>query len=261
MISSILLSTYNNTTLAEVKPSDIIKPEYCYGDDDIREVLKNKLDETNNYIAPALPFERHDLVNDIVQEAVTQAQSVGTALIPINFGNSHWASLAIKRTSTGDIKAIYNDSIGNPIRHKENSVLLEQILSNLNPAVEIIDLQVHQQTDGSSCGAFTAESLIKIAEIDISNLSTDELRNLLAEINDATALRKSHFLILGGHIDLDVPKRKVEITASDLKSQANQIVRVTNNINSFANSRLNYLNIVSNIDALPSGDEVLKYGL
>jgi len=54
---------------------------------------------------------------------------------------------------------------------------------------EIVDLRVHQQNDGSSCGAFTAENLIALAGLNQVNLTPEAARELLANINDARTIR------------------------------------------------------------------------
>ena len=50
-------------------------------------------------------------------------------------------------------------------------------------------MRVHQQNDGSSCGAFTAENLIALASLNQVNLTTEAARELLAKINDARTIR------------------------------------------------------------------------
>lgn len=171
--SAISTFTYSNAALATVNPTNLVDSGYLYADDDIRAILRNRLDENNVYVAPALPFESQVLLTDIIRDSVNEARVKGTALIPINFGNAHWTSLAIKRTNAGTIKVIYNDSVGSPISGRANSALLANILQQIDPTIQIVDLQVHQQTDGTSCGAYTAENLIKIAELDVSNLTDD----------------------------------------------------------------------------------------
>ena len=150
-----LVTGFSFGACAEVIPTNLVNPGYWYQDEDIRAVLKNRLNENNVYVAPALPFESRDLVEDIVRDSVGEATNRGTALIPVNFSNAHWAGLAIKRTDVGTIKVIYNDSLGSSIDGRTGSALLADILQQINPNVEIIDLQVHQQRDGSSCGGAT----------------------------------------------------------------------------------------------------------
>jgi hypothetical protein len=68
------------------------------------------------------------------------------------------------------------------------------------PNVEIIDLQVHQQNDGSSCGAFTAENLILLAGLDQANLTPEAARAALAGITDAKTIRILQLNSLGSLI-------------------------------------------------------------
>ena len=259
--------TYNNAALAAFNPINLVKTGYLYADDDIRAVLKKKLDENNVYVAPALPFESQVLLTDIIRDSVNEARIKGAALVPINFGNAHWAAFAIKRTNAGTIKVIYNDSLGSPISSKANSVLLANIIHQIDPTIQITDLQVHQQTDGTSCGAFTAENLIKIAELDINTLTDDQLRSVIASINDAKAIRSSHFYLFyegEGVVDIKELKPRAESTAAEYKSQNGQLIRNIINIASITNDRLNSLNRANNMSSfskgIAAGDDDLNYG-
>ena len=131
--------TYSNLVIAAVNPTNLVDSGYLYADEDIRAILKNRLNENNVYVAPALPFESRVLLTDIIRDSVNEARAKGTALVPINFGNVHWTALAIKRTNAGRIKVIYNDSVGSPIGGRANSALLANILQQINPTIEIID--------------------------------------------------------------------------------------------------------------------------
>jgi len=259
------LSTCVNTAFAAVNPSNLIQSGYWYGDDDIGALLENRLDEEKYYIAPAIPFEDNDLLVDIVRSSVNEAKALGSALIPVNFSN-HWAALAIKRSDDGTLKVIYNDPFGTPITMQENSALLANVLSAIDPSIKIIDLQVHQQTDGSSCGAFSAENLITIAELNTSNLSEADLRNILSKINDAESIRQSHFYLLlkDSNSDLfsvDLVKKELEVASSNIRSCQDQITSIITNISSVTNDRLSYLNRSSNNKGLSSGDKVPEYGI
>jgi hypothetical protein len=269
LASTATISTfaYSNVSLAEVNPTNLIDSGYLYADEDIRAVLKNRLDENNVYVAPALPFESQDLVTDIIRDSVNEARVKGTSLVPINFGNVHWTALAIKRTNTGTIKVIYNDSVGSPISGRANSALLANILQHIDPTIQIVDLQVHQQTDGTSCGAYTAENLIKIAELDVSNLTDDQLRSVLASINDAGALRNSHFYLLyegEGVFDVNELKPRAQGAVAEFKNQNRQLIRNIINVASLTNDRLNSLNRSNNTNSflrgIAAGDGELNYG-
>lgn len=256
--------TYSSASLAAVNPTNLVDFSYWYQDEDIRAILKNRLDENTVYVAPALPFESQDLVEDIIRDSVNEAKAKGAALVPINFGNSHWTALAIKCTNAGIIKVIYNDSLAIPIGGRANSALLANILQQIDPTIQIVDLQVHQQTDGSSCGAFTAENLIKIAELDVSNLTDDQLRAVLASINDSGAIRNSHFYLLyegEGVFDVNELKPRAESTAAEFKSQNRQLIRNIINVSSLTDDRLNSLNRANSFyRGVASGDDDMNYG-
>ncbi|MDP5109783.1 MAG: Ulp1 family isopeptidase, partial [Rickettsiaceae bacterium] len=256
--------TYSNAALASVNPTNLVDSGYWYQDEDIRAILKNRLDENNVYVAPALPFESRGLVEDIIRDSVNEAKAKGAALVPINFANAHWTALAIKRTNAGTIKVIYNDSIGSPIGGRANSALLANILQQIDPTIQIVDLQVHQQRDGSSCGAYTAENLIKIAELDVSNLTDDQLRSVLANINDAGAIRNSHFYLVyegEGVFDVNELKPRAEGAVAEFKSQNRQLIRNIINVASLTNDRLNSLNSTNSFaKGVAAGDDDLNYG-
>ena len=263
-VAAISAFVYSSSALAVVNPANLAQAGYWYEDEDIRAVLKSRLASGSNYIAPALPFSSQELLTDVVCDSVNEARNLGTALILVNFSNTHWAALAIKRTQAGTIKVIYNDSFGSPIGNKVNGQLLADILRQIDPTIQITDLQVHQQTDGSSCGAFTAENLITIAELDVSNLSDDELRNALGRINNAAAVRNSHFYVLyagEGVVDIAALKPRAETVASELKSQNKQLIRNIINISSLTHDRLSHLNRASNFAGVSAGEDDLTHGV
>ena len=262
MVAAISVFSNSSTALAVVNPANLAQAGYWYEDSDIKAVLKSRLDAGSSYVAPALPFASQELLTDIVRDSVNEARNVGTALIPVNFSNTHWAALAIKRTQNGTIKVIYNDSVGSPIG-KENRQLLADVLRRIDPTIQITDLQVHQQSDGSSCGAFTAENLITIAELDVSNLSDDELRSVLGRINDAAAVRNSHFYVLyegAGVFEVSELKPRAETVASELKSQNRQLLRNIINVSSLTHDRLGHLSRADGFTGISSGEGDLDHG-
>jgi hypothetical protein len=263
-VAAISTFTCSSIALAAVNPTNLVQANYWYHDDDIRTILQNRLDTASNYIAPALPFESQVLLTDVIRASVNEARNLGTALVPVNFNNSHWAALAIKRTSAGTIKVIYNDSLGSPIGGKANGQLLQDILQQIDPTIQIVDLQVHQQKDGSSCGAFTAENLIKIAELDVSNLSDAELRAVLASINDAAAIRNSHFYLLNGGkqvVDVVALKPKAQMIGQELVNQNQHLASTLLYANHLTHDRMNILNRSNSLNGLSSGDDALIHGI
>ena len=262
LAAAMALCVFSTNSLAVPNPANLIQSGYWYGDDDIRAVIKSRVGDTA-YIAPALPFESRELVSDIVRSSVAESKTLGSALIPINFGNSHWAALAIKAGSDGRIKVIYNDSFGSPIASTSNGALVAQILKEIDPTIELIDLQVRQQSDGSSCGAFTAENLITIGALDISNMSVEELRNVLRQINNAPAIRALHFRGLMGStsvVDVIALKPQAEMTIAQIDSHHKHLVAGLNNMSFFTYDRLSHLNRMS-VSGFASGDDSLDHGV
>ena len=260
--TAVVLTMFSTISIAIPNPANLIQSGYWYADDDIRAVIKSRVGDSA-YIAPALPFESTELVRDIVRSSVAESKTLGSALIPINFGNSHWAALTIKAGSDGHIKVIYNDSFGSPIASTSNGALVAQILKEIDPTIQLIDLQVRQQSDGSSCGAFTAENLITIGTLDISNMSVEELRNVLRQINDAPAIRALHFRRLLGStsvVDVIALKPQAEMTIAQIDSHNKHLVSGLNNMSFFTYDRLNHLNRMS-VSGFASGDESLDHGV
>ena len=260
--TAMVLTVFSASSLAVPNTANLIQSSYWYEDEDIRAVIKSRVGDSA-YIAPALPFESTELVSDIVRSSVAESKTLGSALIPINFGNSHWAALAIKAGRDGRIRVIYNDSFGSPIASTSNGALVAQILKEIDPTIELIDLQVRQQSDGSSCGAFTAENLITIGALDISNMSVEELRNALRQINNAPAIRALHFRGLMGStsvVDVIVLKPQAEMTIAQIDSLNKHLVTGLNNISSFTYDRLSHLNRMS-VSGFASGDDSLNHGV
>lgn len=264
-ISTIAVSliSFSGVVRAEVNPSNFVQNGYWYADEDIRGILKLKTGD-NAYIAPALPFESRELVKDIIVASVAEAKQSGAALIPINFGNSHWVALALRKGEGGSIKAIYNDSFGSALSNTTNGAYVLQVLQDIDPNIELIDLQVRQQSDGSSCGAFTAENLAVIASLDVSTLSQDQLKEILAKINDAAGIRRSHFYLFynakQNTLDVVALKPRAEIIASNIAHQHQQISSSLRNVQNLIHDRLGSLNRSSYLTGLSSGDEQSTYG-
>ena len=192
-----LLFCFSANTLAAPDLTKLIQSNYWYEDEDIRAVLKNRVGN-RAYIAPALPLESKELIIDILVSSIMEAKVKGCALIPVNLNNSHWAALAIKADDSGRLKAIYNDSLGNSSISLATGLLLSGELAKIDPTIEWVDLEVTQQSDSSSCGAFTTENLITIAKLNISKMNVEELRNTLNYNIDASAIRQLHYQSLTG---------------------------------------------------------------
>lgn len=154
-----------------------------YGDEDIRNVLTNRLG-SRAYIAPAV-LHAPDLIIDVARNAIIEARANKPALIPVSLNNNHWTAPAIRTKTNGDIVVFFNDSLGGGLgsTNTESGQYIATI-KQIVPNAEIIDLQVHQQDDGSSFGA--------LAGLDPSSLTSENAKQLLATIKDAKAIRLSH---------------------------------------------------------------------
>jgi len=185
IISTLIIMGVNSVVFANPQIANI---SYWYGDDDIRAVIKSRLSDSV-YIAPAVP-NNAELIRDVAAAALTEAQAGKPALIPVNLNNNHWTGIAIRIKADGNIIVFYNDSFGTPVGgvSSESGQYIAAIKKIL-PSAEIVDLRVHQQNDGSSCGAFTAENLIALAGLNQVNLTPESARALLANINDARTIR------------------------------------------------------------------------
>ena len=172
---------------AGVNPQ-IANISYWYDDADIRGVIKSRLGDSV-YIAPAVP-NNSELIRDVAAAALLEAQAGKPALIPVNLNNSHWTGIAIRAKADGNIIVFYNDSFGTPVGGEgSQSGRYIEAIKKILPTAEIVDLRVHQQNDGSSCGAFTAENLIALAGLNQVNLTPEAARELLANITDARTIR------------------------------------------------------------------------
>ena len=188
VIPTLIIAAVNGMVFASPINPQIANISYWYADDDIREVIKSRLGDSV-YIAPAVP-NNSELIRDAAAAALLEAQAGKPALIPVNLNNNHWTGIAIRAKANGNIIVFYNDSFGTPIGGvgSESGQYIEAIKKIL-PNAEIVDLRVHQQNDGSSCGAFTAENLIALAGLNQVNLTPESARALLANINDARTIR------------------------------------------------------------------------
>ena len=191
VISTLLIVGVNGMVFATSINPQIANISYWYSDDDIRAVIKSRLGNSV-YIAPAVP-NNSELIRDAAAAALLEAQAGKTALIPVNLNNNHWTGIAIRTKADGDIIVFYNDSFGAPIGGKgSESDQYIAAIKKILPTSEIVDLRVHQQNDGSSCGAFTAENLIALAGLSQVNLTPEAARELLGKINDARTIRILH---------------------------------------------------------------------
>jgi hypothetical protein len=81
-----------NVLAVPVNP-EIANVGYWYEDQDVSSVISSRLGD-KAYIAPAA-HNAADLIRDVANAAINEAQLGKPALIPVNLGNNHWTGLAI----------------------------------------------------------------------------------------------------------------------------------------------------------------------
>lgn len=265
LATSILSSVAaSNSYAVDINP-EIANIGYWYSDDDIRGVITNRL-AGKVYIAPAVP-NAPELINDVAAAALGEARTGKPALIPVNLNDNHWTAIAIRRKASGDIVVFYNDSFGSSFggTTSESGKYIEAI-KRLVPNAEIIDLQVHQQNDGSSCGAFTAENLILLASLDQANLTPEEARAALAGITDAKAIRILQLNSLGSLYEKIIAGEdivNIKLAKSNIETVTESAFNETGNLSSVLTNRLSYLHLADKHGLGISGgdDDPLNYGV
>ena len=264
LATSILSSVAaSNSYAVDINP-EIANIGYWYSDDDIRGVITNRL-AGKVYIAPAVP-NAPELINDVAAAALGEARTGKPALIPVNLNDNHWTAIAIRRKASGDIVVFYNDSFGSSFggTTSESGKYIEAI-KRLVPNAEIIDLQVHQQNDGSSCGAFTAENLIALSMLDQANLTPEEARAALAGITDAKAIRILQLNSLGSLYEKIIAGEDIansRLAKSNIETVTESAFNETANLSSLLTNRLSYLNLADNHGiGISAGDDPLNYGV
>jgi len=253
-----------NSYAADINP-EIANINYWYGDDDIRGILNNRLGD-RVYVAPAVP-NVPALIHEVAEAAIFEARSGKPALIPVNLNNNHWTALAIRAKTDGDIIVFYNDSFGSSIGgiNSESGQYIAAIKQIL-PNAQIIDLQVHQQNDGSSCGAFTAENLIALSSLQDADLTPEAAKALLGAIRDGRGIRLLHLNDLGTLYQKIVTREEVENNAIIRRNIENTIALAFTeiaNLSSLTADRLSHLHLVDlDSTGLSAGDDdSLNYGV
>ena len=263
VIPSIIIAGFNNIIFASNINPEIGNIGYWYDDQDIREVITNRLGD-RAYIAPAVP-NSPSLISDVAAAALNEARTGKPALIPVNLNGSHWTAIAIRTKASGDIVVFYNDSFGSSVggNASESSQYIEAI-RKLVPNAQIIDLQVHQQNDGSSCGAFTAENLIALSLLDQANLTLDAAREVLSGILDAKAIRTLQLNSLGSLYQKIVTSRELansKLIKNNIEATTELAFNETANLSSLLTNRLSHLYLADNgSTGISAGDDQLNYG-
>ena len=263
VIPSIIIVGFNSIVFASKLNPEIGNIGYWYDDQDIREVITNRLGD-RAYIAPAVP-NALALINDVVGAALGEARAGKPALIPVNLNNNHWTAIAIRAKAGGDIMVFYNDSFGSSVggNASESGQYIEAI-RRLVPNAEIIDLQVHQQNDGSSCGAFTAENLIALSLLDETNLTSEAAKGVLSGITDAKAIRILQLNSLGNLYEKIITSQELansKLTKGNIETTTELAFSETANLSSLLTNRLSHLYLADNgSTGISSGDDQLNYG-
>jgi hypothetical protein len=263
VIPTIFITGFSNAASAININPEIANINYWYGDDDIRGVIANRLGNSA-YIAPAVPNSL-SLIDDVVSAALNEARAGLPALIPVNLNGNHWTALAIRTKVNGDVVVFYNDSFGSSLggATTESGMYIEAI-KKLVPNVEIIDLQVYQQNDGSSCGAFTAENLIALSMLDQNDLTSDAAREVLKDITDAKAIRILQLNALSSLYQKIVTSQElaaISLTKNNIETTTELAYQETANFSSLLTNRLSHLHLADNGDTgISAGDEQLNYG-
>ena len=264
LATSILkLVVMSNSYATDINP-EIGNIGYWYDDQDIRNVITKRLGD-RAYIAPAVPNSPL-LIMDVAAAALIEARAGKPALIPVNLNNNHWTAIAIRTKASGDIVIFYNDSFGSSFggTTSESGRYIEAI-KQFVPDAEIIDLQVHQQNDGSSCGAFTAENLIALSMLDQTDLTFEAAREVLRDITDAKAIRILQLNSLSSLYEKIITNQELadgKLSKSNIKTVTELAFNETANLSSVLTNRLSYLHLADNQGTgVSSGDDPLNYGV
>ena len=263
VIPTIFITGFSNAASATKINPEIANIGYWYEDSDVRGVIANRLGNAV-YVAPAVP-NSSALINDVAAAALNEARAGKPALIPINLNNNHWTALAIRTKASGDIVVFYNDSFGSSFggSTSESGMYIEAI-KKLVPNAEIIDLQVRQQNDGSSCGAFTAENLIALSMLDQNDLTSDAAREVLKDITDAKAIRILQLNALSSLYQKIITSQELaqaNLTKNNIEITTELAYQETSNLSSLLTNRLSHLHLADNGDTgISAGDEQLNYG-
>ena len=263
VIPTIFITGFSNAASATKINPEIANIGYWYEDSDVRGVIANRLGNAV-YVAPAVP-NSPSLINDVASAALNEARAGLPALIPVNLNGNHWTALAIRTKVNGDVVVFYNDSFGSSLggATTESGMYIEAI-KKLVPNAEIIDLQVHQQNDGSSCGAFTAENLIALSMLDQNDLTSDAAREVLKDITDAKAIRILQLNALSSLYQKIVTSQELaqaNLTKNNIETTTESAFYETANLSSLLTNRLSHLHLADNGDTgISAGDEQLNYG-
>lgn len=266
-VASVLTSllSFESAYAAEPKIDPrVINPKYTYIGGDINAILKQRLQNKavvmEEYVQGMIPIAGMELGRDITIEA-----RKGTPVVmPIHLGaqvfgqGGHWTGVAVFAKPGGKFVIFYNDPLGTSANKTRAAMeLISDIITAAGDAnVEVIDLQVKQQSDGTSCGAYTAENLIALASLDTSKLTEAEAKAVLSKLTNAKNIRWLH----GGVINNFEELTNSDVTRTHVETVHAAALNDLSNLSSLTTHRLNDLYLASNIKGFNSGDDAISYG-
>lgn len=221
-----------------------------YREDDIIDLLENIVGDFGTGEARVIAqtqFEHRDLLTANLTDAVGTVLATGiSAVIPIHLHGNHWAAAIVRRQVDGIIQVIYNDSMGNSIQAEHNGATFVEIIQEIAPTANIIDLRLKQQHNSNDCGPFTVDNLIKLVRaVGLDNLSRDKIieKHLLVMPRDGSAIdiRREHSEILpelmhsSSGTTFFVEKVFYKLANIPVESNQSKITRVSKEIETFLN--------------------------
>lgn len=237
-----------NPSVSYCSKQNIKDNGYWYYETDIINILKENLGEKAYISEVVISFDNIAMFRNDFNNFKTELNQ-RPVLIPLNLSGNHWVSLAIRKKLNGDIVIFYNDSLGYDIGDaKSDSHKFIEELKKLfsGEKLEIIDLKIRQQSDRSSCGAYTAENLIILANLDADKLSEAEVREEFKKLPSTQILRNNHYQILQNYLMKFPPKDQTgkdsSTTGKDSSSFYDKIKDAFANVKNFFMGVLRFFN-------------------
>lgn len=175
------------------------KSQEWYKSSDIFRILDRKVSEIEDVAFSNMilvgkydNFDPKKVFTDQFEEAKEAAKKGKSTIMPINLRNKHWVGGMMRKTSSGKIQFVYNDSLGASI----DDELLDWI-SDFDSSIEVVNLGVMQQvdTDRHNCGPYMVDNLLKLANN--NDKSIEDLKNALSPAQtNPEKLREEHAQIL-----------------------------------------------------------------
>ena len=170
------------------------KPDYWYEDSDINKLLTTQLGD-RAVIVPAISNSQ-EFIHSALANTLLKITPKKPAVIPINLGENHWASMVVHRNEDDNLVVFFNDSLGSPInlsKSSESGKYIAAINELSNNTAVVMDLQMKQQSDGVSCGPFTTENLVALASLKPNQLTEVAAKEKINSVEkDPLRIRQSH---------------------------------------------------------------------